>query len=313
MTNTRVLVTGASGFVGRWSVEPLLALGADVHTLQRHAGHAAGAVPHAVDLHDRDAVAAVIRQIKPTHLLHFAWIATPGVYLTSVENPQWLWSSLQLVEIFFANHGHRVVVAGSAAEYDWRAGVCSERTTPCRPATLYAACKHAQYEVMERWAMQEGLSFAEGRLFWVYGPHESPERLVPKMIRASRSRTPFRLNYPGHVRDYLHVADAGAAFSALLASDVRGAVNIGAGQGVALSRLGEIVGEETGEGLMLEAGEEIADDTAPVVVAETTRLTREVGFSPRYRLEDGIRETVAWWKAHGSPASLTRPESRVQA
>src|SRR5262245_47252436 len=100
MTNTRVLVTGASGFVGRWSIEPLLELGAAVHTLQRHPTDARGATAHAVDVHDRDAVEALIRQVKPTHLLHFAWIATPGVYLTSLDNPAWLRSSLQLVETF---------------------------------------------------------------------------------------------------------------------------------------------------------------------------------------------------------------------
>src|SRR5262245_56491540 len=310
MTNTRVLVTGASGFVGRWSIEPLLALGADVHTVQRHAAHTPGAVAHAVDLHDRDAVAALMQQIRPTSLLHFAWIATPGVYLTSLDNPQWLRSSLQLVETFLAAGGTRVVVAGTVAEYDWGAGVCSERTTPCRPATLYAACKHAQYEVLERWSAQEGFSFAEGRLFWTYGPDESPDRLVPAMIRASSSRTPFRLRYPRQVRDYLHVADVGAAFSALLASDVQGAVNVGSGDGIALARLAELVGEETGEGVIFERGAESADDPAPVVLAEVTRLTREVGFTPRDRLEHGIRDTVAWWKAH---ASSTRLDTRVQA
>jgi nucleoside-diphosphate-sugar epimerase len=319
MTTTRVLVTGASGFVGRWSLEPLLARGAEVHVVQRHAPPTtAGVVAHAADLHDREAVESLMRRIKPTHLLHFAWIATPGVYLTSLDNPLWLRSSLQMVDAFLANGGSRVVVAGTVAEYDWSAGVCSERTTPCRPATLYAACKHAQYEVLERWSAQVGFSFAEGRLFWTYGPEESPERLVPGMIQASLSRKSFQLRYPAQVRDYLHVADVGAAFSALLASEVQGAVNIGSGEGVALSRLGEIVGEETGEGLIIQPGDASANDPAPLVCAETSRLTRDVGFTPRYRLEQGLRDTVAWWKeqwkAHGSPpSSLTRPESRMQA
>ena len=109
-------------------------------------------------------------------------------------------------------------------------------------------------EVLERWSAQAGFSFAEGRLFWTYGPEESPERLVPGMIHASLSRTPFQLRYPAQVRDYLHVADVGAAFSALLASDVQGAVNIGAGEGVALSRLGEIVGRGNGRGAAHPAG-----------------------------------------------------------
>lgn len=321
MTTTRVLVTGASGFVGRWSLDPLLASGAEVHAVQRDVGRLNAAptqavptdvVPHAADLHDREAVESLMRRLKPSHLLHFAWIATPGVYLTSLDNPVWVRSSLQLIEAFLASGGSRVVVAGTVAEYDWSAAVCSEHTTPCRPATLYAACKHAQYEVMERWSAQAGFSFAEGRLFWTYGPGESPERLVPAMIHASLSRTPFRLRYPAQVRDYLHVADVGGAFGALLVSDVQGAVNIGSGDGVALSRLGEIVGEATGEGLALETGGAAADDPAPVVVAENVRLTREVGFTPRYPIEPGIRDTVAWWKARGGPAAPMRPE-RVQA
>jgi nucleoside-diphosphate-sugar epimerase len=308
MTTTRVLVTGASGFIGRWSLEPLLARGAEVHAVQRHAPPTtAGVVAHAADLHDREAVESLMRRIKPTHLLHFAWIATPGVYLTSLDNPLWLRSSLQVVDAFLANGGSRVVVAGTVAEYDWSAGVCSERTTPCRPATLYAACKHAQYEVLERWSAQAGFSFAEGRLFWTYGPEESPERLVPGMIHAGLSRRPFQLRYPAQVRDYLHVADVGAAFSALLASEVQGAVNIGSGEGVALSRLGEIVGEETGEGLIIQPGDDSANDPAPLVCAETSRLMRDVGFTPRYRLEQGIRDTVAWWKEQW------KAESRVQA
>ena len=298
MTMRRVLVSGASGFVGRRSIEPLLARGAEVHTVQRHpADFATGVVAHAADLHDVDAVASLMADVRPTHLLHFAWIATPGVYLTSLDNPLWLRSSLHLVEAFLAHGGQRVVVAGSAMEYDWSAGVCSERTTPCRPATLYGACKHAQYEVLERWSSQTGFSFAEGRLFWMYGPEESPDRLVPAMFRASTSGMPFRLRYPAQVRDYLHVADAAAAFAALLDSEVQGAVNIGAGDGVVLSRLAEIVGEETGQRLFVEPGDDAASDPAPVVLAEATRLARDVGFTPRYRLEQGIRETIAWWKA----------------
>src|SRR5262245_13205498 len=298
MTMTRVLVSGASGFVGRRSIEPLLAHGAEVHTVQRHPGEfATGVVTHTANLHDAAAVASLMADVRPTHLLHFAWIATPGVYLTSLDNPLWLRSSLRLVEMFLENGGQRVVVAGSAMEYDWSAGVCSERTTPCRPATLYGACKHAQYEVLERWSSQAGFSFAEGRLFWTYGPEESPERLVPSMIRASTSGMPFRLRYPAQVRDYLHVADAAAAFAALLESNVQGAVNIGAGEGVMLSRLAEIVGEETGQRLFVERGDDEANDPAPVVLAEVTRLAGDGGFTPRYRMEEGIRETIAWWKA----------------
>lgn len=304
MTGARVLVTGGSGFVGRSALASLVERGADVHSIQRGALEAVpGVTAHVVDLRDRTRLQSLMVDLRPTHLLHFAWIATPGVYLTSLENPQWLQWSLRLVELFLAHGGERVVVAGTAAEYDWSAGLCEELTTPCRPSTLYAACKHALYEVLERWSAQERSSFAEGRLFWVYGPNESRDRLVPGMIRASLRNEPFALNYPRQVRDYLHVADAGSAFAALLASTVQGAVNIGSGEGVALERLGEIIGKETGRGLVLQRPAGPVVDPVPLVVADATRLTRDVSWRPRYRLEDGIRDTVAWWRTRGRMVS----------
>ena len=153
--------------------------------------------------------------------------------------------------------------------------------------------------MVERWSAQTGFGFAAGRLFWVYGPGEAPERLVPSMIRAAEAQVPFALRYPKQVRDYMHVSDAGSAFAALLASDAQGAVNIASGEGVELEHLGYIVGDAVGHGLRLEGADERAVDPSPMVVADAMRLRSDVGWRPRYRLEDGIRQTVAWWKAHG--------------
>ncbi len=65
------------------------------------------------------------REVQPTHLLHFAWIATPGVYWDSAENFRWVSAGERLLRSFRAHGGRRVVMAGSCAEYDWaRVGVC---------------------------------------------------------------------------------------------------------------------------------------------------------------------------------------------
>jgi nucleoside-diphosphate-sugar epimerase len=239
----------------------------------------------------------LLRRVQPTPLLHFAWVATPGVYLTSIENQAWVASSLALVEEFLIQGGRRLVVAGSVAEYDWSSGVCHERATPCRPTTQYGVSKHALFKALDRWSAQAKFSFAEGRLVWVYGPGEAPERVVPAMILASTSRSPFRLQYPKRVRDYLHVSDAGAAFAALLGSDVQGAVNIGSGQGIALQEFARLIGEATGQGLRLEPAEDAAEDPEPRVVADVTRLTHEVKWTPTFHPASGIRQTVSWWQA----------------
>ena len=101
----RVLVTGAGGFIGRHSLEPLRAAGYEVHAVlsaRADCTPQSGAPPsgtqvHRADLLDPQAIDALIEAVRPTHLLHFAWIVTPGVYWSSAENYRWLAASRQLI------------------------------------------------------------------------------------------------------------------------------------------------------------------------------------------------------------------------
>ena len=133
-TRGRVLVTGASGFVGRTVLQPLRARGFEVHGTARGGPppEAVGCTWHLADLLDPRRRRALLDEVAPTHLLHLAWYAVPGRYWTAPENSLWLEASVDLIEI---SHGIRVVMAGSCAEYDWsREGIVRE-TDPCRPAT----------------------------------------------------------------------------------------------------------------------------------------------------------------------------------
>src|SRR5262249_18992294 len=181
----RGLITGPGGFVGRCCLAPLAAGFDEGHALARAPlPGAAGRVP-AAGLLDAAPVTGLGRPVRPSHLLHRAWVTTPGGYWTSADNLRWVGASLHLLRAFADAGGRRVVVAGSCAEYDWTAaGTCDEATTPLRPATLYGACKDALRRVLEAFAAQAGLSAAWGRLFFLYGPGEHPDRLVASVARA---------------------------------------------------------------------------------------------------------------------------------
>src|SRR5208283_6126006 len=109
-------------------------------------------------------------------LLHFAWIVTPGVYWSSVENYRWLAASRHLIRRFADSGGVRAVMAGSCAEYDWsRVEVCHERSSPLANASgkavsAYAECKIALQQALEKFGREQGLSTAWGRLFFQFGP-----------------------------------------------------------------------------------------------------------------------------------------------
>jgi nucleoside-diphosphate-sugar epimerase len=183
----KILITGATGFIGRHCVRLLLEKGYDVHAVSTHthSSKESKAQWHRADLLESGAVFELMERVQPDALLHLAWYAVPGKYWTSTENFRWVRASLDLFQSFQEQGGRRIVVAGSCAEYDWSGdGVCSETKTPLRPATLYGSCKHALRIMLEAFAKQSNLSVAWGRIFFLYGEHEYPSRLVASVIRS---------------------------------------------------------------------------------------------------------------------------------
>jgi nucleoside-diphosphate-sugar epimerase len=300
----RVLVTGASGFVGRQTLAPLAALGFEVHAAGRSPAPAAGVAWHEVDLLDPFAAERLCWDVAPSHLLHVAWFAEPGRYWTSPENPRWVEASVRLLRAFVAAGGRRAVGVGTCAEYDWSApSPFDERTTPLRPASLYAACKHAVHVVQEAYAASSGVSQAWARLFHLYGPHEHPGRLVPGVAIALRRGGEAACTEGRHRRDFLHVADAGEALARLLDSGVAGAVNVASGEAVAVRAVVEEVARHSGGSGVVRFGARALPAGEPdEIAARVDRLRDEVGWRPRRTLAEGIADVVAWWREHEAEA-----------
>src|SRR5260370_32135141 len=179
---TRILVTGATGFIGGHAVEVLRQRRVEVL-----------GIGHEVDLLSApNHVARVLRQFRPTDLLHLAWYAAPGDCWTSIENYRWAAATIELARCFAESGGRRIVGAGSCIEYDDGAGLRRESETPLRPKWPYGVCKDAARRLLESFAGGSGLSFAWGRVFYVYGPRERPDRLVTSVVQALLAGAPAR-------------------------------------------------------------------------------------------------------------------------
>jgi nucleoside-diphosphate-sugar epimerase len=286
----RVLVTGATGFIGRHTLPLLAERGYEVRAVGSKDA----------DLLDPSAVESLVAEIQPSHLLHFAWYAVPGKFWTAPQNADWIEASIRLLRGFADHGGERAVMSGSCAEYDWTGtGRLSERDTSLRPATYYGTCKHALASVGQGLAAERGFGFSWGRIFFAYGPHEQPGRLVSQVAEALVKGEPAPTSEGTQRRDFLHARDVAGAFVALLDSDVTGAVNIGSGAAVPVREVVSQIAAAAGRPELVRWGEVPSrPGDPPLIEADMGRLRGEVGWEPSLTLEEGIRETVEWWKAN---------------
>ncbi len=299
----KVLITGASGFIGRQCLPLLIKEGYEVHGTSSTSLHCdtPNVKMHKIDLLDGHQIDGLIDKLRPTHLLHFAWVTTPGVLWNSSDNRRWVEASLRLVQIFKDKGGQRAVFAGTCAEYDWSEGVCSETHTPLRPATLYGSCKKDLFENLQTLE----LDLAWGRIFHLYGPYEPQKKLTASVVLSLLKGENALCSHGNQERDFLHVQDVARAFVALLESSLQGAVNIGSGIPVSLKSLCLKIGEKLGipEKLIFGAFSPPKDDP-PLLVADVKRLYNELQWKPRWNLETGLDQTIQWWKENFTKAHV---------
>jgi nucleoside-diphosphate-sugar epimerase len=298
----KILVTGASGFLGRHILLPLRERGFEVHAVGRSlpsADLATLAVWHTADLLQPEVIRNLLRQLRPEGLMHLAWDTTPGVYWKSPANLEWTAASLHLLHDFAQAGGTRAVIAGSSAEYQWGGEApLDELATPLLPDSLYGCSRNALREVVAAWAPGAGISWTWGRLFNIFGPDENPARLIPKVIRTLLRGGPLPFDEGLLVRDFLHVGDAGDAFAALFQSPVQGPVNVASGGPLSIRELITTLAGHLNAGDRVVWGAKPDQPDQPArVVAAVRRLRDEVGWQPPVSLTQRLRETCDWWRA----------------
>ncbi len=295
----RVLVTGATGFIGRHVVPELLERGYEVHAVVRT--KVADDPPsqttfHVCDLFDTSRTRALMTEVRPSHLVHLAWYAEPGLFWNSLQNLQWVAASLELYLDFASQGGCRALFAGTCAEYDWTEPLLEEQSTPLRPRSLYGEAKNALRVLLERASRLTAVTTAWGRIFYLYGPYEPTTRLVPEVITALLAGRPAHCSEGTQQRDFMHVQDVARAFVHVLESDHCGPINIASGRSVPVRDVVSLIADVLGRRDLIQIGRRATpQDEPPVLAAAVDRLCG-TGFRPRYDLESGLAQTIDWWR-----------------
>ena len=275
-----VLLTGATGFVGRHVLRALAVCGARVRPVIRdgtqgrlESSPSIETIVITPDLFAEDAAwwAETCRGVDI--VIHVAWYAEPGTYLQSQQNADCLKGTLQLANGAIQAGVERFVGIGTCLEYDLGGGRVSV-DTPLQPLTPYAEAKVAAFQALSQYLPLHGVSFAWCRLFYLYGEGENKRRLVPYLRSRLSAGEIAELSCGRQIRDYLDVRDAARMIVEAALGDVRGAVNICSGIPITVRELAERIADEFGRRDLLSFGarpDNIADPPCIVGVGGTNR------------------------------------------
>lgn len=302
----RVMITGASGFIGRACVENLAkTLPVEVHAISYTKAPisdlptAENIIWHRLDLLNPDLteIGQLIQLVQPSALLHLAWYLNPLDYKNSIENIRWLDSSTRLFELFYALGGGVIIGVGSCFEYISKSGLFKD--AGAEPANLYAEAKYNTAMMGLHLAEMYNRKFSWVRIFYVYGPHEYSQRIIPKMIDSFLLKTPLKVQSSGnHLLDYLYVDDVAnglalATFHAMYGTTFP-YLDLGSSRPVSLKTIVKSLEEyfQVSSKDLISFSSERSD--GPLVVMSNYPSYPQLGWSPKVDWVDGLEKAISY-------------------
>ena len=304
-----VFVTGATGFLGTHLVRALTVAGAEVHALRRRPEvgtrlHTDNVHWHTGDLLDVDSLEKALQNARPDVVFHLAASGTTieendteKVFRTNVGGTLNLWRAL-------SDQPCRIVHTGSCGEYGQVRGQSTEDQL-CTPTWFYPATKNASVVLLSTLSRESGREVVTLRPFGPYGPADNPSRIVPQVIRSLLRDEPVRVTLGEQLRDYAFVDDQVDAFLLAATAELPGPgriYNVGSGQVITLRHLIETIATTIG----VNALTKVRFGAVPYreteiweMCANIDAARRDLGYSPRVSLDDGIRRTVSWYRERG--------------
>lgn len=301
----RVVITGASGFIGAALARRLVAEGVPTAVLLRPTSRPWRLGNCIRDLtvlegclNEPASYEAALTSFAPETVFHLAW---HGVGRGQRDDPDQVRVNVPgTVDFFLAavRAGARsFIAAGSQAEY----GPSDRRideSHPTHPATLYGAAKLATLTLLQRLAAAHVIRLAWLRVFSVYGPRDDENTLISALIRRLVAGERPAVTSGLQFWDYLYVDDAAAAFLAVARSGVAGVFNVGAGVAPPLHDTIALLRDLIDPALEVGFGDiPLGPEAVTRLEPDVARLRSMTDWAPRVSLEKGLRETINWYRS----------------
>jgi nucleoside-diphosphate-sugar epimerase len=287
----RILLTGASGFIGQYVARTLKKNNFEIVTVGRQP--AKEEHDHIqVDFLNQCNFSTVVMEARATHLIHLAWYADHQKYWSSPLNMDWIKATVMLIDAFCRYGGEHVVVSGTCAEYDWKSGYCTEDVTPISPQSIYGISKDATRRICQNICAGFEVPLAWGRIFSTYGQGESDTRLLPALAAVfSNKKAAFGVNQEAY-RDLLHVADVADALVTLTKSQASGCYNISSGEAILIREFVCLIANYMNVDPSNVLKTISARKGEPKMLIGNNEKLQELGWKQKISLIDGIEDSI---------------------
>lgn len=256
----RILITGATGFVGMQIVKYLSKKNIDLYLIIRDT--------HPLSFESNPSIKSIIKSddlfSETSHwwksscegmdaVMHLAWYAEPGKYLQSSLNRKCQDGTIEMAKGVIEAGVKKFIGIGTCFEYKFKdtpLGIDS----PLEPKTPYATAKVETFRYLEKYFKDTETDFLWCRLFYLYGEGEDERRLVPFLINNLSKGKSVELSSGDKIKDYLDVAKAGEIISNLALSGHTGPYNVCSGKGISIKSLAESIADRYNRRDLLKFG-----------------------------------------------------------
>lgn len=325
LSGSKVLVTGADGFIGSHLAEALVKSGADVRglvyynsfgskgwldgsSLARDMELVAGDVRDGAQMQQLVQGVDIVFHLAALIAIPYSYRAAASYVQTNVEG------TLNIVQAARDNGGIRVLHTSTSEVYGTARRVPIDEQHPLQPQSPYSASKIAADAIAMSFHLAHDLPVTIVRPFNTYGPRQSARAVIPTIIaQLLKGKRRIKLGSLSPTRDFNYVADTCNGFLELAGCDaaVGQTVNIGSDTEVSIGDTAALIAKIVGVDIEIETDEQRfrpANSEVERLHCDNSRIRRLTGFRPQTCIEEGLGKTIAWFR---EPENLARYDADI--